>query len=434
MSFYYSILGKGRTLKPFLSIYTQFLPNNCRNPSFLSQIFLYLSLLVSLNPTLLKKLIRITTVPISLDKLLGKQLTFMASFYDVTAISADKTELQRVADKYGVRNHHVEMTRTIAPVADLKALWNLYRFLKKEKPDLVHTHTPKAGIVGMMAAYFAGVPHRFHTVAGLPLLVATGTKRKVLNFVEKLTYSFATKVYPNSFGLKEIIAKENFCPPDKLKVIANGSSNGIDTSYFDQILFSESENQSLKEKLNINPDDFVFIFVGRLVGDKGLNELITAFKALALPQVKLLLVGPYEPELDPLKAENLQEVDHNANIITVGFQPDVRPYFAIADALVFPSYREGFPNVVLQAGAMGLPSIVTNINGCNEIIKNHHNGLVIPVKDTSALATAMRQFVEEEVLYHSLQQEARQKIVNNYEQQVVWQAILAEYKKQTDHV
>ena len=358
----------------------------------------------------------------------------MAKFYDVTAISADKKELQCVAGKYGVNNYHVEMTRTISPLADLKAVWNLYQFLKKEKPELVHSHTPKAGIVGMMAAYFAGVPHRFHTVAGLPLLEATGRKRKVLNFVEKLTYSFATKVYPNSVGLKEIIVQEKFCPPEKLKVIANGSSNGIDTAYFDTTHFSTLNNQVLKEKLKISPADFVFIFVGRLVGDKGLNELITAFKALALPNVKLLLVGPYEPELDPLKAETLQGIDHNANIITVGFQPDVRPYFAIADALVFPSYREGFPNVVLQAGAMGLPSIVTNINGCNEIIKNHQNGLVIPVKDSSALGKAMRQVVEDEILYQSLRQEARQKIVNNYEQQVVWQAILAEYKKQTDHV
>lgn len=358
----------------------------------------------------------------------------MAQYYDVTAISADEKELKRVTAKYGVKNHHVEMTRTISPLADLKALWKLYQFLKKEKPDLVHSHTPKAGIVGMMAAFFAGVPHRFHTVAGLPLLEATGTKREVLNFVEKLTYSFATKVYPNSFGLEEIIVQENFCPPKKLKVIANGSSNGIDTAFFDKALFAESANQSLKNQLEISPDDFVFIFVGRLVGDKGLNELIAAFKALALPQVKLLLVGPYETELDPLQAETLQEIDHNANIITVGFQPDVRPYFAIADALVFPSYREGFPNVVLQAGAMGLPSIVTNINGCNEIIKNHHNGLVIPGKDHSALEKAMRQLAGDEVLYESLRYEARRKIVNNYEQQVVWQAILAEYKKQTDHV
>ncbi|QOW11968.1 glycosyltransferase family 4 protein [Kaistella flava (ex Peng et al. 2021)] len=370
----------------------------------------------------------------------------MNQFYDVTAISADEKELKRIATKYGVKNHHIEMTRTISPLDDLKAVWKLYRFLKKEKPELVHSHTPKAGIVGMMAAFLAGVPNRFHTVAGLPLLEATGTKRKVLNFVEKLTYSFATKVYPNSFGLNEIIIQEGFCQLEKLKVIGKGSSNGINTSYFDKTLFSESANQSLKEQLKIEADDFVFIFVGRLVGDKGINELIAAFKTLTSTALsdhlnlnlnlnrKLLLVGPYEQELDALKTDTLQEIEQNSNIISVGFQPDVRAYFAIANALVFPSYREGFPNVVLQAGAMGLPSIVSNINGCNEIIKDHQNGLIVPVKNTEALAEAMRDLVDDEILYQSLQHQSRKRIMENYEQEVVWQALLAEYKKVTDHV
>ena len=358
----------------------------------------------------------------------------MNQFYDVTAISADDKELQRVTTKYGVKYHHLEMTRTISPLKDLTAVFKLYQFLKKEKPEMVHSHTPKAGIVGMMAAFLAGVPHRFHTVAGLPLLEATGTKRKVLNFVEKLTYSFATKVYPNSFGLEEIIMQNHFCKPNKLEVIANGSSNGIDTAYFSPLHFSDLDNDNLRNTLDLKTDDFVFIFIGRLVGDKGINELITASKSLDFPQVKLLLVGPYETELDPLKAETLHEIDHNANIITVGFQPDVRPYFAIANALVFPSYREGFPNGVLQAGAMGLPSIVTNINGCNEIIQDHQNGLIIPVKDPVALEKAMRLLVEDQTLYQKLQQQARKKVVDNYEQQVVWEALLAAYQKETDHV
>ena len=170
------------------------------------------------------------------------------------------------------------------------------------------------------------------------------------------------------------------------------------------------------------------------MGDKGINELITAFKSLDFPQVKLLLVGHYEPDLDALKPATLQEIDRNADIITVGFQPDVRPYFAIANALVFPSYREGFPNGVLQAGAMGLPSIVTNINGCNEIIQDQLNGLIIPVKNPAALEKAMRHLVEDQTLYQKIQQQARKKVVDNYEQQVVWEALLAAYQKETNHV
>ena len=370
----------------------------------------------------------------------------MNQFYEVTAVSADAEELAQVAKRYGVKYHPLEMTREISPLQDLKSLWQFYRLCKKEKPFMVHSHTPKAGVVGMMGAWLAGVPNRFHTVAGLPLMEATGFKRTVLNIVEKLTYACATKVYPNSKGLYDFILAEQFCKPSKLKVLGQGSSNGIDTTYFDRDLFSKETQIDLRTELGIQPDDFVFIFVGRLVGDKGINELVTAFKNLShcdsapstlhptSNNLKLLLVGPLETELDPLQSSTLSKIEHNKNIISVGYQEDVRPYFAIADALVFPSYREGFPNVVLQAGAMGLPSIVTNINGCNEIIQDHHNGLIIPVKDAAALEKAMRQLQNDEILYQSLQHEARTKIVDHYEQKVFWQAILEEYRKAEHHV
>lgn len=189
------------------------------------------------------KLFRITTVPISVEKLLGKQLTFMNDFYEVTAISSDKKELERVGKELGVKTFCVEMTRQITPLKDLKSLWEMYRYFRKEKPDIVHTHTPKAGLIGMLAAKLAGVKIRLHTVAGLPLMETTGTKRKILNFVEKFTYSCAVRVYPNSHGLKDFIIKEKFCEAGKLKVIGNGSTNGIDTDYFNPENFSEEEKK-----------------------------------------------------------------------------------------------------------------------------------------------------------------------------------------------
>lgn len=375
----------------------------------------------------------------------------MNQFYEVTGISADQKELQRVAKKYGVKNYHVQMTRQISPLQDLLAVWKLYQFLRREKPQIVHTHTPKAGIVGMMAAFFAGVPHRFHTVAGLPLLEAAGPKRKILNAVESLTYRLATQVYPNSFGLQEIIVKEGFCSPEKLKVLGKGSSNGIDTSHFNRDQIAMEKQEQLQLTLGIQPEDFVFIFVGRLVSDKGINELVQAFKNIQrndattpnptprLPRpaphnLKLLLVGPLESDLDALLPETLKEIEKNGSIITAGYQDDVRPYFALAHALVFPSYREGFPNVVLQAGAMELPSIVSNINGCNEIIKEGENGLIIPVKNTSELQNAMRKLLTDQPLYDHLKKNARARIVQNYEQEVVWQALLEEYRKAEKHV
>ncbi|MGL6038104.1 MAG: glycosyltransferase family 4 protein, partial [Soonwooa sp.] len=372
------------------------------------------------------KLIRVTTVPISLEKLLGKQLSFMDQHFDLTAVSADASALVEVGKKLGVKSYPVEMTRQITPVQDLKALWKMYRFLKSERPDLIHSHTPKAGLVSMLAAKLAGVPHRLHTVAGLPLMEAQGLKRKILMLVEQLTYTAATHVYPNSKGLSDFILENKLTTSSKLKVIANGSSNGIDTTYFDKDNLDQNDLLVLKKSLKIEDDDKVFIFVGRLVGDKGLNELIEAFDEIGKNNTatKLILVGTFEDELDPLQTSTLEKIKSNSNIINVGWQTDVRPYLAIADILTFPSYREGFPNVVLQAGAMGLASIVSNINGCNEIIIENKNGLIIPVKNKKALAEAMQKLLNDQVLLNSLKTNARPLIVDRYQQQVIWDALL----------
>lgn len=376
------------------------------------------------------KLFRVTTVPISVEKLLGKQLTFMNQYYDVTAISADKEYLERVGKELGVKTHTIEMTRKITPFQDLKSLWEMYSYFKKEKPEIVHSHTPKAGLIGMMAAKLAGVKIRLHTVAGLPLMEATGNKRKVLNFVEKLTYNCTTKVYPNSQGLYDFILKEKLGKADKIKVIGNGSSNGIDVNHFDPRLFCEEANQTLKIQLGISKDDFVFVFVGRLVKDKGINELIGAFKTLQssnTPTLKLLLVGPLEQDLDPLSQEILDEIENNPNIISVGFQKDVRPYFAISNCLAFPSYREGFPNVVLQALAMGIPALVSDINGCNEIVENHKNGLIFSPKDEDALRISMENILDAE-LYSNIQAVSRSSIMK-YKQEVIWELLKENYDK-----
>ena len=381
-----------------------------------------------------KKLIRITTVPQSLSGLLTGQLQFMSQYFEVLGVSSKgkNNELNKVTEQEGIPTHAIEMTRKITPIKDLRAVWQLYKLFKKEKPFIVHSHTPKAGTLSMLAAKLAGVPHRLHTIAGLPLMEAIGFKRKLLNTVEKITYACATKIYPNSYGLQDIILENKFTSKNKLKVIANGSSNGIDTSYFDPLVFKDTDrNKILKNKLNIPNGNFVFVFMGRLVTDKGINELVQAFHTLASKNkgMTLVLVGTYEHELDPLKPKTLEMIANNHNIVTTGWVDDVRPYYAIANALVFPSYREGFPNVVLQAGAMQLPSIVTNINGCNEIIKDFKTGLIIPVKDEKALQKAMEYMLNNKNEIYSMGVASRKHIQSHFESQIVWQALLEEYQK-----
>ena len=380
-----------------------------------------------------KKIIRVTTVPLSLSGLLQGQLKFMSDFFEVIGVSSSgNNQLDRVSELEGIPTMAVEMTRKMTPIKDLKAVWQLYRLFKRERPSIVHSHTPKAGTVSMIAAKLAGVPHRLHTIAGLPLLEATGLKRFILNTVEKITYACATKIYPNSKGLKTIILDQKFTKETKLKVIANGSSNGIDTAYFNPTYDDILDNKlKLRADLNIKKEDFVFVFMGRLVADKGINELITAFDSLcnAYTAIKLLLVGTYENELDPLHPKTLEIIKNNNHIITTGWVEDVRPYYAISNALTFPSYREGFPNVVMQAAAMQLPSIVTDINGCNEIIQHQENGMIIPVKDELALFDAMDYILKHKEEAKTMGIRSRAHMKAYFERKVVWQAILEEYNQ-----
>lgn len=382
-----------------------------------------------MNPKL--KLIRITTVPLSLKVLLRRQLHFMSSHFNVLAVSSPGQLLTEVSEQEGVKTAAVEMTRAITPIKDLKALWQLYAVLKREKPAIVHTHTPKAGLLGMLAAKMAGVPIRLHTVAGLPLMETSGKKRKLLEGVEKLTYGCATRVYPNSKNLAQFILQNKFCSNAKLKVLGNGSSNGIDTSFFQTSPAIEEASVRLKEQYHISGEDFVYLFIGRLVKDKGIEELVEAFVELKREKrrIKLLLVGPYEPDLDPLTEAVEKTIGEDKDIICAGFQSDVRPYLQMSQALVFPSYREGFPNVPMQAGCFDLPSIVTDINGCNEIIKHGENGLIIPVKNKAALVEAMEQLLIDKAAYHKMKQNARSMIVARYDQQHFWNLLLTEYQE-----
>lgn len=380
----------------------------------------------------MKKIIRITTVPKSLGGLLHGQLKYMSDHYEVIGISSNANGgLDQVGVQEKTRVIPVEMTRKITPVEDLKAVWRLYKIFRQEKPFIVHTHTPKAGTLGMLAAFLAKVPHRLHTIAGLPLLETKGNKRRLLNMVEKLTYKCATKIYPNSFGLESIVLENKFTTDEKLKVIGNGSSNGIDTNRFDPNLYSVSDKEKIRMSIGIKKNDFVYVFVGRIVKDKGINELVKAFKKVSseLKDTKLLLVGGYEEILDPVSPETKNIIDTHSNILFMGWQKDVRPYFAVSNVLTFPSYREGFPNVVMQAGAMGLPSIVSNINGCNEIIIEGDNGFIVPVKNDEKLYYAMQQaYKKNQNKINFDKTHIRELIKKRYSREIIWKEILKEYK------
>ena len=391
-----------------------------------------------MNPNILnvKKLIRITTVPLSLEKLLENQGQYFKTHYDITFISSNGDKLKQVSENQGVRYFPLQMTRKITPLQDLRCLFRLYHFLRKEKPFIIHSHTPKAGIVGMLAARMAGVPIRLHTIAGLPLMEAKGLKRSILLAVERITYWCATKVYPNSSGLLDFVVAHTLAPAEKFKLLGQGSSNGIDTNYFSRKQISSQTQKTVKESFGIPVSDFVFTFIGRLVGDKGINELVEAFVQVQqeVPQARLLLVGPLEADLDPLQDRTLQTIKQHPQITTTGYQSDVRPFLALSHVFVFPSYREGFPNVVLQAAAMEVPCIVSDINGCNEIIEDQVNGGVIPPKQIKPLVEKMKYFYTHPDRLNEFAQKTKERIHQYYDRKQFWNLLLNEYRHQEKDV
>lgn len=373
------------------------------------------------------KLFRITTIPLSLNILLKGQLSFLNQYYDVTGISGYDENLKEVKDREKIKIHRVDFKRAISPLHDFVSLFTLYFYFKKERPTIVHSITPKAGLISMIAAKLAGVPIRMHTFTGLVFPTRTGWMKKLLIQMDKLLCYCATNIYPEGKGVQHDLINYKITKKP-LKILANGNVNGIDLEYFNPSLYSEQNYKELRDQLNILHDDFVFIFIGRMVKDKGINELVLAFQNLNEPKFKLLLVGPLEKEQDPLLPETVVLIENTNNIISVGFQRDVRPYLAISDVLVFPSYREGFPNVVMQAGAMELPSIVTDINGSNEIIINNENGIVVPVKNVLLLQNAMEKIYKDVNFRTKLKNNSRKMIADRYQQNVVLEALLDEYQ------
>ncbi len=373
------------------------------------------------------KIIRTSTVPISLNYLLKGQLNFLNQYFDVIAVSGEDSHLQAVAEREKVRVVPITLNRTISPFKDLISLWKLYLLFRQERPQIVHSITPKAGLLSMLAAKMARVPIRMHTFTGLIFPSKTGLMQRLLIAMDQLLCWAATNIYPEGEGVKQDLIKYGITTKPML-VLANGNVNGIDLDFFSCSQIDVDQKEELRRELGILPNDFIFIFVGRLVGDKGINELIKAFSELEISNLKLLLLGTFENEIDPLHSETLSKIENNTNILNVGFQSDVRPFFAISNCLVFPSYREGFPNVVMQAGAMGLPCIVTNINGCNEIIIDGENGLIIPTKDVKSLYNSMRKISLNHDFYQNAKCKSRPMIQSRYEQKMVWEEILNEYR------
>ena len=379
-----------------------------------------------------KSLVRIVTSAGSLVLVSG-QLRYVAeNGYDCFAVSGGPEENSReFTEREGIPTTLIpHLVRPISIGNDLRALFELIRLFRKEEPDIVHANTPKASLLGRVAAWICRGPHRIYTVTGLRFETSTGFMRWLLKTMERITCACATKVIPEGQGVKKTLYREHITSKP-MAVLHNGNINGIDLEYFDRTPEVVERANQIREEVG---GAFTFLFVGRIVRDKGITELVDAFEKVHMehPETRLLLVGTQEPQLDPLPDRTQLLIADNDAIIEAGWQDDVRPWFVASDLFPFPSYREGFPNVVMQAGALGVPSIVTDINGSNEIIIEGQNGTIIPTRDTDALYRKMTDALEQRDRLTEMSAKCRPLIASRYRQEDVWRATMEMYRSLTD--
>ncbi|NQV71473.1 glycosyltransferase family 4 protein [bacterium] len=371
-----------------------------------------------------QKLWLVTTVADSLDSLLEGQPEFLNQYFDVTIVSSLSDKLVNVAEREGVGWQAVEMRRTISPFHDLFSIWRMFRLLRKNRPEIIQSYTPKAGLVTMIAGRLARVPRRVHGIVGMPLMEAQGIRRLLMKLAEQYTYVNATALTSNSFGLRDFIYTNLTKKP--VTVMGNGSINGVNINHYSR----ENVHSDVRTSLNISKHNTVFVYVGRLVPDKGIVELVEAFVELADSHfdVDLLLVGETEEELASLPSSTREKMAGSDRIHELGWRLDVRPYLAAANVFVLPSYREGLPNSVIEAGAMSLPSIVTDINGCNEVITDGANGFLVPIKNSPLLLLIMIEIMKGGIDLGTMGDAARCQVVDFYSQDFLWQEILDFYQ------
>lgn len=375
------------------------------------------------------KIAHITTVDLSLRYLLLNQLrSLQAAGYEVIGISAPGPDVP-VVEAAGIRHVPVPLTRSVTPLTDLKALAQLVRLLRRERPTIVHGHTPKAELLGQVAARLAGIPIVVDTFRGIyyrpqmhPLW------RKLFITMSRVAATCADVVLSQSREAMQMAIEEGICPPDKIKWLGNG----IDVQRFDRRRLDPARSAALRQELGLPFDAPVIGFVGRLVKEKGIVELLQAMQTIVQqrPTVRLLLVGPidsHKPDaLTPAVARQVGLAEH---CIFTGLRNDMPELYALMDLFAMPSHRESFPRSPMEASAMGLPCIVTDISGCRETVEHQQNGLLVPLGDVEALAGAASTLLARPELAGQMGARGRQMAEERFDERLVFQRVKAEYAR-----
>jgi glycosyltransferase involved in cell wall biosynthesis len=367
----------------------------------------------------------LTTIPISLN-FFKRQISLINSFTDVTLISSNDQILEKIAEREGVRYKAINMKRNISLINDFISLVKLCLFFLKEKPKIIHCNTPKASLLGLLAGFISRVPVRIYFVHGLRYDSETGFKKHILIIMEKICCLCATNIIAVSVGIKKglnvaITAKQ-------IDIIHNGSPNGL---FLEEFNIQQYDKNSIRDELKITKGDFVYGFVGRIVSDKGINELVSSFLKINEyhKNTKLILVGPYEEDLYPLESQTLKSIDNQPNILALGFQKDVKKYLSVMNVFVSPSYREGFGLSILEANLMGIPVIASEISGHSDIIVENSNGFFIKRKDIYSLHNQMLYVLNNPDKLNQMSEDCLQMAKSRYNHYDVVSHAMDYYKK-----
>lgn len=326
---------------------------------------------------------------------LADQLVYLRDQgFDITVVADDNPEFDTGVRALGLRGVGIKMYRQPRPVQDLRSLARMTRFMRSESFGIVHSVEPKAGLLAMVAARLSRTPVRVHTYTGQVWAELTGWWRETARAGDLLIGRLGTHLLADSASGAEFLIEQGRVARNKIRVLANGSISGINLGRFHPAP-NDPAVLAWRRSLSIEPQDKVVLFVGRVVEDKGIAELLEAFAALSVsrPDVHLVVVGPLEPERAPLSPAVHERLTRSRGVHYVGRQDPV-PYFQGADLFCLPSYREGFPTVVLEAAACGIPTVATRIVGNTDAVVDEATGLLVPVKQAAPLADAVGRLLD----------------------------------------
>jgi glycosyltransferase involved in cell wall biosynthesis len=385
-----------------------------------------------LSPVQRVRIVFITTVPETASAFLNEQIRFlMKRGFEVHIITSPSTQHAPENIPVNGLTHQVSMRRAMTPVHDVVAVARLYRLLRHLRPEIVHTHTPKAGFVGMIAAWLARVPVRIYTVNGLAILAQPLWGRMMIAVTERITCALATEVLCVSRSVRRFLLRSGLCPREKCRILGSGGSHGVDVNRFNPAAYDRAERARIRERYGIPEDALVLGYIGRVVPAKGVAELAQAWNSLRYecPELRLVICGYCERD-HPLSREVLEAVRNDPRVHFTSLRTTEMPtMYAAIDICVLPSHQEGLPNVALESAAMKVPMVATRVPGCVDAIRDNVTGLLVAVRNPEDLATAIRRLINDPQLRESMGTKAREFVARRFSEGTISRLLLEEYRR-----